>query len=270
MSLTKNDEINLGLSKREAIIFSALEICEHATVTNLAEKTKIPRTTVSFLLKKLKRRGFVNKIAIKNHKKWRLVPRDELMKRLRKTIRSFESATDILGGISGNEIGIEAYQGKTNIKRAYRRMLGVGTNDRVYAIQGNKSAALSIEKLEKEYFYDLHKEFKNKKVIIEGVISESTLRLFQKLNIEELYSHLGRLVVAFIIPDEFIDFDMDIVFFGNSVFLVSVEKEIVLFIKNDSIVKAFKGLLLLAQNTGRKIDLNAHIKELIEGKSKSS
>ena len=268
MNSNKTNIEVLGLSKREALIFSALRTREHITVSDLAEKIKIPRTTTSFLLNKLKKRKLAEKISVKNHTEWRLVPREELTKKFRKILRAFETNADILGGIAGDEIEIEACQGRNNIKRAYRRMLSAGINDRVYAIQGNKSAALSLEKLRKEYFFDLHKETKNKKLIIEGVISESTLQLFQKLGIKELRSHLDRLVIAYIIPDEYIDFDMDIIFFGNLLFLINMEKEIVLFIKNETIVSAFKGMLLLAQNAGRKIDLNSYIKKLIEEKLK--
>ncbi|TAN58355.1 hypothetical protein EPN15_01330 [Patescibacteria group bacterium] len=269
MSLSGTDIKILGLSKKEATIFFELGTCVHITATDLAKKIKIPRTTTLFLLHKLQERGLAEKIPVKNHKEWGLTSREELIKKLRKTIRAFEASHNILGGIADNEIGIEVYQGKNNIKQAYRQILQVGVNDRIYAIQGNKSAALSLEKLEKEYFFDLHKQTKDKKVIIEGVISESTLRLFQKLNINELHSHLDRLIIAYIIPDEYINFDMDIIFFGNLLFLINMEKEIVLFIKNEAIVSAFKGMLLLAQSAGRKIDLNSHIKKLIEEKSKT-
>ena len=40
------------------------------------------------------------------------------------------------------------------------------------------------------------------------------------------------------------------------------------FINNKEAAKAFQNLFLIAQQAGKKVDLNSYIKELIEAKSK--
>jgi len=257
----------LALSKEENKIFDFVDAIPHSTVTNIASETKIPRTTVHFLLKKMAKRELVERIAVNGHYEWKIFSPTDISQRLRKLLQNFESKTDILGGIEGQGIGVEVYNGKERIKEAYKNILKVGGNERVYVIQGNKSAKRALEKIEREYFFDFHKAFKKKRVIMEGIIGESTLEIFKKLTADELESHADRLIITHIIPDQFIDFYIDIIMCGNHVFFVNQEEEKVIFIKNNSIFQAFKSLFAFIRDNSQKIDLNAFIKKIIEEKT---
>jgi len=256
----------LALSKEETRVIDFIGSIPHSTVTNIALETKIPRTTVHFLLKKMAKRELVERIAVNGHYEWKIFSQTALSQRLRKLLSDFESKTDILGGIEGQGIGVEMYNGKERIKEAYKNILKVGRNERVYVIQGNKSAKRALEKIEREYFFDFHKAFKRKGVIMEGIIGESALDIFKKLTVDELESHADRLIVTHIVPDRFIDFYIDIIMCGNYVFIVNPEEEKVIFIKNNSIVQTFKSLFAFIQDNSQKIDLNAYVKKIIEEK----
>jgi len=256
----------LALSKEEIKIIDFIGAIPHSTVTNIALETKIPRTTVHFLLKKMAKRELAERIAVNGHYEWKIFSQAVLSQKLRRLLSDFESKTDILGGIEGRGLGVEACNGKERIKEAYKNILKVGSNERVYVIQGNKSAKKALEKIEKEYFFDFHKAFKKKGVIMEGVIGESTLDTFKRLTTKELESHSERLVITHIVPDQFVDFDIDIIMYGNYVFIVNLEEENVIFIKNNSIVQTFKSLFSFIRDNSQKIDLNAYIKKIIEGK----
>lgn len=257
----------LGLSKKEDKIVAFLTGILHSTVTDISLETKIPRTTVHFLLNKLAKRDLVEKVAINGHYEWKIFSKTDFSQKLRKLLSDFESKTDILGGIEGQGIGVEVYRGKEKIKEIYKNFLKVGSNERIYIVQGNKSAKRALEKIEKEYFFDFHKAFKKKDIIMEGVIGESTLDIFKRLTIKELESHANRLIVTHIVPDQFVDFDIDIIIYGNYVFIINIEEENTVFIKNIFIVHALKSLLAFMQINSKKIDLNAYIKEIIENKT---
>lgn len=257
----------LGLSKKEDKILVFLAGISHSTVTDIALGTKIPRTTVHFLLKKMAKKELVEKVAVNDHHEWKIFSKTDFSQKLRRLLSGFESKTDILGGIEGQGIGVEVYRGKEKIKEIYKNILKIGSNERVYIIQGNKSAKRALEKIEKEYFFDFHKAFKKKDIIMEGVIGESTLDLFKKITIKELESHADRLVITHIVPDQFVDFDIDIIIYGNYVFIINLEEENTIFIKNISIVQALKSLLAFMQANSRKIDLNAYIKQIIENRN---
>lgn len=257
----------LALSKKENRILNFLNGIQYSTVTDVAIETKIPRTTVHFLLNKLAKRGLVERISVKDHYEWKFLSKIDFSQKLRRLLSSFENKTDILGGVEGRGIGVEVYSGKERIKEIYKNILKVGSNERVYVIQGNKSAKRALEKIKKEYFFDFHKAFKKKDIIMEGVMGEGTLEIFKRLTTKELESHADRLIIAHIVPDQFIDFDTDIIIYGHYVFIVNFEEEIALFIKNHSIVQALKSLLAFMQANSKKIDINAYIKQIIESRA---
>lgn len=256
----------LALSKNETKILNLLSGILHSTVTYIALETKISRTTVHFLLNKMAKRELVEKVAVNGHYEWKIFSKTDFSQKLRRLLSGFESKTDILGGIEGQGIGVEVYRGKEKIKEIYKNILKVGSNERVYVIQGNKSAKRVLEKIEKEYFFDFHKAFKKKDIIMEGVIGESTLGIFKRLTTKELESHADRSVITHIVPDQFVDFDIDIIMYSNYVFIINLEEENTIFIKNISIVQALKSLLAFMQANSRKIDLNAYIKQIIENR----
>lgn len=260
----------LGLSKKEDRIIKFIGAVPHSTVTNIAMETKIPRTTVHFLLKKMAKRGLAERIAVSGHYEWKVFSQTDFSQKLRRLLSDFEVKTDILGGIEGQGIGVEIYSGKEKVKEIYKNILKAGKNERVYVIQGNKSAKRALEKIEKKYFFNFHKAFKKKGIIMEGVIGESTLDIFKNLAIDELKSHADRLIITHIVPDQFVDFDIDIIIYGNYVFIVNVEEEKIIFIKNNSIIQALKKLFAFIQDNSKKIDLNAYIKQIIENKTLNS
>lgn len=257
----------LSLSKKEDKILAFLAGISHSTVTDIAMEIKIPRTTIHFLLKKMAKRELVEKVAVNGHYEWKIFSKTDFSQKLRRLLSDFESKTDILGGIEGQGIGVEVYSGKEKIKEIYKNILKIGSNERVYIIQGNKSAKKALEKIEKEYFFDFHKAFKKKGIIMEGVIGESTLEIFKRLMTGELESHANRLIVTHIVPDQFVDFDIDIIIYGNYVFIINLEEENTVFIKNIFIVHALKSLFAFMQANSRKIDLNAYIKQIIESRT---
>lgn len=253
----------MGLTRVEAKILAVLKQKLSWTVTNLSETVKIPRTTVHFLLNKLQKRSFAEKIKIKNHQEWKFSGDTNLSAKLRKWLSHLEIQSEILGGAETAGLGVEIYKGKRKIEEAYKKILSVGQSNRVYALQGSKSAQIILKKISGEYLFDFHKKFKSKGIIMEGVMGESSLNLFQQLSLEELKSHLDRMIIVHILPDEFINFDVDIIMFENTSLFINPSDEFVILIKNETINKAIKSWLLLAQEYSKKINLNEHLQNLI-------
>ncbi len=145
-------------------------------------------------------------------------------------------------------------------------MLTIGKSGRIYALQGNQSLD-HTEKIQKEFFFDLHRNLKEKEFIMECVTGKNILESFKKTSEEELLSHLDRMVILYIVPDTFINFDIDIVFFEDTILLISIPEKQVISIQSRSTAKAFHALFGLATSIAQKLDLNAYIRELIEAKS---
>lgn len=258
----------LGLSPKEKLILGALEEKESYLTSDLARKTKIARTTVHFLLKKLLRRGLVSRVKAANHKEWQLAEREQILGNIKSLFIGLEQSSEALGRIETTALGVEVLRGKNKIKECYRRIFEAGKINRIYFIQGNKSAEVALKKIEKEYFFDFHKELKKRGIIMEGVVGECVLKLFKTLSLWELKSHLGRMIVGHIVPDVYADFSVDILMFKNTVLIVNIDEENIIILRNDSICKIFKNFFELILEKSKKIDLNSYIKTLIEEKQK--
>lgn len=271
MKIDKAEQKLLGLTASEAAILSVLKNNTGGfLVTKLAQAVQIPRTTAEFLLKKLKTRGLAEQIKIGGHKEWRLKPAQEVAPKLRQIYFKFSGANTNQGEMVeiSADTEITVYAGRKNIKEAYRRMLTAGKNNRVFAIQGNLSAKMSLEKIEWDYFTDLHHDFRRAGIVMEGLMNNETFKLFETLSAAQIRSHLGRLVVLYVIPLEYLDLDLDILFFTNQIYIIDVVAEKIIFIKNERLVKTFKSLFYLAESFGRKINLDEYLKNLIKEKEK--
>jgi len=151
--------------------FNALEVGKSVLVTKIADTSKLPRTTVGFLLKKLKQRGLVEQIKVGRHKEWQ------------------------------------------------------------------------IKSLEK--------------------ISQKLQQIYFKFNNVSAKDTLGSTVSK---NDEYLDLELDVIFFADKVYFIDVVDEKIIFIKNKRLVKTFKNLFYLAESFGRKVDLNNYLKDLIRKK----
>ncbi|MCH7597747.1 MarR family transcriptional regulator [Patescibacteria group bacterium] len=274
MELTRDNLKVFGFTDSEAQVLFVLDEVGPVTVSSLSRKGDIPRTTVYSALLRLKDRGFVRRVT-KGQKKWKVVRRSKLKRLVQENLNHFDSNTDtakkeeIVGGIDAEEIGIMVYRGKRQIQRAYESMLDLSRTERVFAIQGNKSAELALKKLEKQYLFDFHKKFKRAHIIMEGINGKFALSLFRELDVPTLKSHLNRMLVMAVLPDRYMDFNLDVLVFRETVVFINLDEEIVIFVRNKALVEMFNNFSRYFQDTGDKINLNRHIWEIIEEKKKA-
>lgn len=120
-----------------------------------------------------------------------------------------------------------------------------------------------LKKIGNKYFFDFHDKLRKNEIILEGIAGEKILEIFKKLSKKELESHLNRLLVSYLIPDEYIDFGMDIISFKKVVYLIDINEAKTIVIKNEIIAKIFKNLIQFMGERARKIDINQYIKELL-------
>jgi len=254
----------LGLGQKEYIILEVLKASNSLRPVDIARKTGISRTTVNFLLKKLQSRGILIRNKIKNHYEWLIIENLQIQRRI-ESLYKFLNITPFKGTIYlPQDIGIEVYKGKKRVLKAYENILKIGTNKRIFSIQGNKSAAAALKDLPKFYINYLQSGYRKHKIILDGIIGESSLNYIKNLKPKDLKIYENRLVVAYVIDDSFMDFDMDILIFEKTVVLVNYEKNLVVIIKNDEIRKVIMNMMEVMKTIARKIDLNKIIKELLE------
>jgi len=265
-NIIKNDLKILGLDEKEGLITKSLKDFGVMRPVDLAIKTGVKRTTVNFLLKKLSARGLVNKIKVKGHYEWQMCEESKI-KKLIDGLYGYFNPNETEGTIQiPPDIGIEIFKGKNNVMPAYEKILEDSYNHRFFSIQGNKSV-YAINKLNKSYIKFIQNKFRKYKIILDGVIGESSLLYIKNLGLDELKIYQNRLVVCYISPDAIIDFDLDIIIFKKMIIMANFEKNLMLIIKNENIYNAIFNMLEAIKLVSRKIDLNAYIKNLIKEKT---
>jgi len=76
---------------------------------------------------------------------------------------------------------------------------------------------------------------------------------------DEVAELLGRVV-----PDEYMNFNMDIFIMRDRAFFVGLEQKIVIVVRLAPMVEALRGIYGALAGLGRPIDLNAYLRALIE------
>ena len=148
-------------------------------------------------------------------------------------------------------------------------MLSLSKAERVVFIQGNQSAEKQLNVLNKQYIGEFHKRFKRSGIIMEGINGERLLKLFKTIDLPFLKSHFGRLIIESLLPDEYMDFDLDIMVMRDTIVSIDVGAELVVIIRYPKFVKALNKIVKFLQGGAQKTDINSYIKRVIEEKEKA-
>ncbi len=264
MKLTQENFRLFGLTSAELGVLNCLISGETMNISELSRTSKINRTTILPVLLRLKKRGLARIVQVGKHKEWKMAALPVIKKIMANHISVLEKKETMLTGIDTRDVGIAVYKGVHQIKAAYEKMLDLSKTERVYFIQSFKSAKLSVEKLEAGYLEDFHEKFKKAHIIMEGIAGENVLSLYKTLTLRELKSYRDRMIIAFLIPDKYTNFATDIIILRDTVLLVNLEDEFVVFIKNKELTEIFKSVFSLYRDNGRKINLNTLLDEEIK------
>ncbi|MDO8575464.1 MAG: hypothetical protein Q7R78_02060 [bacterium] len=161
---------------------------------------------------------------------------------------------------------INVTTGMQEIVKEFMKILHLSSGERVYSIQGAGISHTVLEKIDTKFLSFFHHAIKKQKIIIEGVISQSVFKIFNKMTLSQISSHLDRLTIVYILPDELIDFPLDIFIFRDHVLLVDYETERLVHIEDRSLIMTYKALLNIAEMFGKKIDLNLYLNKILKTK----
>lgn len=259
-----------GLTAKEIKVFIALLKMGHVTVSALSRAVGLPRTTLYLLLESLEKREFIHKIRVHNHNEWEAIDPKALYRRTRDNTDDLKDSLPELEKIYGSSVGqskpseIIYYRSREGIKKAYEAIFKLNASERAYIIEGSRSTEAKVKVLRKGYILEWQNAFKKRGIILEAIIGERSLKVLDTVDKEVLQSHIGRMVIASILPDVLMNFDADIISFKDTVVIIIVSKDIAVFIHNHEIAEAFKSLFLIAEQVGKKIDLNTYVKNLLK------
>lgn len=115
----------VGLTDKEARVFTALLTKGQATASEIAEQANIKRSIVYFTLKNLIKRGFAQELANQKVKRYIAVPPSRLLQFVQANVENLRMMLPLLRGLhqaDNNKPTIELYEGKEAILPVYRSM----------------------------------------------------------------------------------------------------------------------------------------------------
>lgn len=246
----------LGLGQKEKEILTLLR--DPLSIQELARTCSVPRTTGAYIIKKLIKRGLIEKVKMGKRYKYYSISQ-ERFKLLLEGIHTVE-----------NSKKISYVQGLKNITRLQSEFLSSYQNERIYAIQPNKSWSNLHSKVDEEQVIHVNKIIRNNNLIMDAVVESNAYDNFKKVNqskrkfLKLAKSFGDRMADYASAPPGFMTDQVEMWIIKNTVIFIDWREEVAIKIVDAHITHFLKDMFLLTKEAGKKIDHNRSIREVIE------
>jgi predicted transcriptional regulator len=265
VKITKETAKILGLTKQEELILTVLNK-EALTIPDLAFKTKIPRTSLYYMLPKLIERNFIAKRYINKKIYWK-INSDETIKETYQKIAeqiSESDKQDVIKNISNNA-NIKIYIGAKNVAKIFDDISKTNKNSRWYGIQPGPSILDLIPKVPVDVIIKFNRKVKEKRHIVEGIVHENYIDAMKKImepadfkNV--LQSFWGRSSDYAKLPDDYMNnISSEIYLFENILVIANWKEEFAVVIHNEDVFQLLLEMFKSTKYMLNKYDQNEKI-----------
>jgi hypothetical protein len=232
----------LGLTKQENKIMWAISDMAKQ-ISDIARITKLPRTSLLYILRGLERRNLVKSLRDRKYTYWKS-----------NTINAFRMLKN-----TASEVVI--HNGIPAIMTIFDRLINQPKNSRIKGLQPDKSLGYALKKFDSHTLGVLNSAIKDKKFIMEGIVHEKSVTNIisehgQKKAQKIFDSFVGRLEDYVKIPDDFADVESEIYIFGGSAYIFNWNKEIALEINNKDMVALLEAMFSCVKELGIRYSQN--------------
>ena len=236
----------LGISEKDFSILRALDTGGESKISPLTEVLSLPRTTISFRLKKMKQRDLVKQVVVGGHYEWTITAHAKEL---------------LVGVVSKDEFHAAHYKTAESIQNIFKQILSDKSDERIYFIEPYVQTKSFISKTKTGDIVDLTKLFRRHRNISEGVSSSKNIELIKNYDKKVMESMVGRMAIVYVVPDEYLDFEDMILVYKDTVYNVNFDKNLVIEIQNRSFARSMRSIVLALRSFGKKIDLNQYVRE---------
>lgn len=264
----------LALSPTEVAILTALDSVKN--LKELASATSLPRTSVAFTIKLLTKKGLLVQSKYGKRLRYIAVSASEFCKTL-------QQASDVINANGGEKKGARVVASKESefiihrgIKEmipAYERVTSLNRNERLKAIQPNKSWINLHKKLTAEQMIRTNNAMRNNNIIIDAIVQQNAYKLYGKMfrddpeALKEIAeSFMDRSADYVSVPANVFDYNAEIFLFKNTVLINNWAEEISIEITNKDIMNFMKDMYEIVKQSGSKIDHNKAIRDILSSK----
>lgn len=257
----------LDLSKEQLRVFNSLKAPQNPT--QIAKEIKLPRTTISYILKELVDRGLVTK---KRHGKRYLYTKSdtEKLNKLTDEVRLLldNSLSDIISIPSFEDIKV--YKGIKSIIDLQTKLLkDEPRHSRVKVIQPNKSFIAMFDNASVEEIIEYNKAISESKVILDAILEDNAYdeylnywkvdpEGFERLN----PSYLERTTDYVEVKRNSISFSSELWIYTDLILIINWSKKNAILIKNLESRGLLEALYDTLKSQGDKVDHTTKIVKL--------
>ncbi|OHA21243.1 MAG: hypothetical protein A2849_00390 [Candidatus Taylorbacteria bacterium RIFCSPHIGHO2_01_FULL_51_15] len=244
---------SLGFSEKEATVYVALLELGRGTVTEIARRAGINRTTGYDILDSLAGKGVVNISGKEPKQEYAAEPPEAVVQYLKKELgvakERIEKAEDFLPRLRSvhatqNRPRIKFYEGTEGLKQVYEDTLTSSEPIRAYA------NADEVQKGIPNYFPEYYKRRARKGISIRAIFPQTTAGIARSaFDFEE------KREVAFVPADKYY-FSPEINIYDNKVMIASWREKLGVIMESAEIADAMKKIYELAWAEAKRLDKN--------------
>lgn len=256
----ENALINLGLHEKEASVYIALLGLGQATVSEIAKKAGINRTTVYDILSSLGLKGLVSISGKEPKQEYRAENPDKLITYLKKdlelktqNVRYAELILPELKSIHkiGERPRIKFYEGEEGLREVYEDTLTSEETILAYAAVDDVNRGIP------NYFPKYYKRRAAKNIPIRAIFPDTPIaRERSALDKEERRESL-------LIPFDTYSFTPEINIYNNKVMIASWREKLGIIIESEEIADAMKKIFELSWDRAKELDKQLRSKKII-------
>lgn len=250
----------LNLTDTEKEVLTLLK--EPRSIQELANLSPVPRTSLAYTVNKLVERTFVEKILIGKRNKYYSIPAERLQVML-------EDASPRLGA-KKQGTRIQNYTGIDTIYRIQAEMLSTVRNERVRAIQPNKSWTGLHAKVAPERVIHINNIIRNNNLIMDGIIERNAYTLFKQNNLNNpkwnrLAKSFGDRMADYIYaPHNYLTDQVEMWLVRNTILFIDWREEIAIKITDKHMSHFMQDMFTIVKETGARIDHNQAIRRVLK------
>lgn len=254
----------LGLSAKEVRVLNALRRGQ-STPLLISRYTKVSRPAVYEILTRLKTRG----IAVKNIRNgknyWSQVKDVDLERSLYETKKAFFGISENVEEIHGlSDSTVIVYRGGEAIRKLLFGIIKDNKNKRLYAIQGDV-VVIGWEKVfGTERTNEINRYIKKNSIIVEGIMPYGWFDRQSKLLGKKWARDFGgRMAVSHEVDEEYFKHGGQVWIFKNSVYLIAMNEELIIEVRNSEIQKLILSMFSFIQDNSQKFDVNERLQKIL-------
>ncbi len=257
------DELDiLAITPSEEKILAAISV-QARSITDIANLTRVARTSLLYILTKLYQRGLVER----HQKGKRMFWKSSFHKTLEQLSnpRNRSTATTSVNYNHAQD-GVVIHSGVPAIMKIFERLIEQPKGSRVYGIQPDNSIKYALRKVAAQDWTRINTTFKEKKFIFEGIVHEKSVTTIisevgRKKAVDIFNSFIGRLQDYVKIPDEFANVEAEIYIFGGSAFIINWHEEIAIEVVDKHIVALLLAMFSCVKELGQRYSQNEKMKQ---------